>query len=97
MATKKKVAVKKAAPIKAAPTPAAKKHKPAPKGTTKIGFVSKRGQVVIRPTGKPGTDHGQKIYQLGCSKCGHVYGANGSDIHEHKCPKCQGGHEGLAY
>jgi hypothetical protein len=97
MATTKKVAVKKAAPIKAAPAPAAKKHKPAPKGTTKIGFVSKRGQVVIRPTGKPGTDHGQKIYQLGCSKCGHVYGANGSDIHEHKCPKCQGGHEGLAY
>ena len=96
MATKKKAASKKAAPKKAAPKPAAKK-KTALKGTTKIGFVSRRGQVVIRGTGAPGTDHGQKIYQLGCSKCGHVYGANGSDIYDHKCPKCQGGHEGLAY
>lgn len=78
---------------KAAPAKAVKKT--SPKGTTKIGFVSKRGQVVIRGTGKPGTDHGQKIYQVGCSKCGHVYGCNGSDIHDHKCPKCQGGHEGL--
>ncbi len=92
MATKKsaiKKAVKKAVAKKAAAAPKVR--------TTTIGYVSKRGQVVIRGTGKPGTDHGQKIYQLGCSKCGHVYGANGSDIFEHKCPKCQGGHEGLAY
>jgi hypothetical protein len=89
--TKKKAAPTSAATKNAAP----KKHTPSPKGTTKIGFVSKRGQVVIRGTGLPGTDHGQKIYQVGCSKCGHVYGCNGSDIHDHKCPKCQGGHEGL--
>jgi hypothetical protein len=89
MATAKKSATKKAVKKGAA--------KPSLKGTTKIGFVSKRGQVVIRGTGLPGTDHGQKIYQLGCSKCGNVYGANGSDIYDHKCPKCQGGHEGLPH
>ena len=59
--------------------------------TTKVGFVNDNHQVVIRNTGLPGTDHGQQIYQMGCSKCGHVYGTNGSDIHERKCPKCDGG------
>ena len=28
--------------------------------------------------------------------CGHRYGANGSDFHIRKCPKCQGGAEGLS-
>ena len=68
-----------------------------PKGTTKVGFVNRNGQVVIRNTGKPGTDHGQKIYQLGCSLCGNVYGANGADIWARKCPKpsCQDGKPGF--
>lgn len=65
------------------------------KATTAIGFVSKNGQVVIRNTGRPGTDHLQNIYQLGCSRCGWVYGANGTDIHERKCPGCQNGEPGL--
>lgn len=67
------------------------------KKTTETGFVNRNGQIVIRNTGKPGTDHQQCIYQLGCSKCGNVYGANGSDIHERKCPKCGGGEPGLDY
>jgi hypothetical protein len=69
----------------------------ASKGTAKAGYVNLNGQVVIRNTGRPGTDRGQKIYQLGCSKCGHVYGANGSDIWDRKCPesKCQGGRPGF--
>jgi hypothetical protein len=68
-----------------------------PKGTTRVGYVSDpHGQVVIRNTGEPGTDHGQTIYQLGCSHCGHVYGANGADIWDRKCPKCQGGKPGFA-
>jgi hypothetical protein len=67
------------------------------KGTTIVGYVNPNGQVVIRNTGRPGTDHGQKIYQLGCSKCGHVYGANGTDVWERKCPQsqCQGGKPGF--
>jgi hypothetical protein len=65
--------------------------------TTRIGYVNKNGQVVIRNTGLSGTDHGQAVYQLGCSHCGAVYGANGTDIHERKCPKCQDGRQGLEY
>jgi hypothetical protein len=34
-------------------------------------------------------------YGLGCSRCGEVYGANGSDIHLRKYPSCQGGSPGL--
>lgn len=64
---------------------------------TKVGFMNRNGQVVIRNTGKPGTDHGQFIYQLACSECGHVYGANGSDIFERKCPKHQQGAPGLEF
>lgn len=29
-----------------------------------------------------------------CRECGHVYGANGADIFQKKCPKCQGGAAG---
>jgi hypothetical protein len=65
-----------------------KKASPTP--TTTPGFVNRNGQVVIRNTALPGTDHMQSVYQLGCSTCGHVYGANGSDIHLRLCPSCQG-------
>jgi hypothetical protein len=64
-------------------------------GTTNPGFVNRNGQVVIRNTGNPGSDHLQSIYQLACSRCGHVYGANGSDIHIRRCPNCQDGKPGL--
>lgn len=64
--------------------------------TTAGGYVNRNGQVVIRNTGLPGTDHMQFIYQLACSRCGNVYGANGSDIHERKCPQCQSGASGLS-
>jgi PHP family Zn ribbon phosphoesterase len=65
------------------------------KGTTKPGYVNKNGQVVIYDTGKFGTDHLQYVYKLGCSRCGEIYGANGADIFERKCPKCGGGEPGL--
>ena len=65
--------------------------------TTEPGFINPNGQITIRNTGLPGTDHNQYVYQLGCSTCGHVYGANGSDIHQRKCPKCQDGRDGLPF
>jgi hypothetical protein len=65
--------------------------------TTLSGYVNRHDQVVIRNTGLPGTDHLQFVYQLGCTRCGHVYGANGSDIHERRCPSCGGGKPGLQY
>lgn len=65
--------------------------------TTCTGYVNRNGQVVVRNTRAPGTDKNQYVYQLGCSHCGHVYGANGSDIHLRLCPSCQGGAAGLGY
>jgi hypothetical protein len=64
--------------------------------TTETGFVNPNGQVTIRNTGLPGTDHNQYVYQIACSHCGEVYGANGSDIFERKCPRCQQGKAGLS-
>ncbi len=43
--------------------------------TTEPGFVSPNGQVTIRNTGLPGTDHNQYVYQIACSHCGEIYGA----------------------
>lgn len=65
--------------------------------TTYPGFVNRHGQVVIYNTRKDGTDHLEKIYKLGCSNCGHVYGANGADIFERRCPNCGGGEAGLPF
>jgi len=64
--------------------------------TTESGFVNPNGQVTIRNTGLPGTDHNQYVYQIACSHCGEIYGANGSDIFERKCPRCQEGKPGLS-
>jgi len=65
--------------------------------STKTGYVNRNQQVTVRNTGLPGTDHGQKIYQMACSECGHVYGANGLDCHLRLCPSCQGGQPGLEF
>jgi hypothetical protein len=71
---------------------------PAGKGlTTKQGYRNRNQQVVVRPTGLPGTDHGQSIYVLSCGHCKAEYGANGSDIWQRRCPRCQGGAPGLSY
>ena len=65
--------------------------------STRPGFTNANGQAVVRPTGLPGTDHGQSIYVLQCSHCSEEYGANGSDIWLRKCPKCQEGRPGLPF
>jgi hypothetical protein len=66
------------------------------RATTEPGFANPHGQITIRNTGKPGTDHNQYVYQIACSSCGLVYGANGSDIFERKCPNCQDGRPGMS-
>lgn len=65
--------------------------------TTCTGYVNRNGQVVVRNTRVAGTDKNQCVYQLACSQCGYVYGADGSDIHEQLCPDCQGGVPGRGY
>ena len=59
--------------------------------TTDIGYVNKNGQINLGRTEERGTDHGQWFYKMECQNCGHVYKANGTDIWQRKCPKCQGG------
>jgi hypothetical protein len=65
--------------------------------TTRRGYVNRNGQVVIRNTRLPGSERGQTVYQLGCSVCGHVYGANGSEIHVRRCPMHDRGAPGLPF
>ncbi len=67
---------------------------PANRDTTP-GYSDRNDQIVAGPTGRPGTDHNQQIYHMHCGSCGLNYGANGSDIHMRKCPRCGGGAPGL--
>ncbi len=41
--------------------------------------------------------HAEETGNIRCKHCGHEYGANGGDIFERKCPKCQDGRPGLPY
>jgi hypothetical protein len=71
--------------------------RPRSNGTTEIGYINRNDQEVIRPTGKPGTDHGQYVYVLRCRTCRHEYGANGSDIFLRRCPKHDRGAPGQPF
>ena len=78
------------------PFPAPEPRRPSrnAKGTTTPGYVNRNLQEVIARTEQAGSDHGQRVYLLRCARCGYQYGANGSDIFQRKCPKCQGGKSG---
>jgi len=67
--------------------------------TTKIGYVNRNNQKVLGTRGVKGTDHGQYSYKVKCQgeECGFEYGANGSDLFQRKCPRCQGGNPGIDY
>ena len=59
--------------------------------STDEGYVNVNNQRNIGKTDEKGTDFGQYLYMMHCNLCGHEYFANGSDIFQKKCPKCQGG------
>ncbi|MHC1724868.1 MAG: hypothetical protein AB9866_02400 [Syntrophobacteraceae bacterium] len=65
--------------------------------TTKIGFVNANRQKCHGTRGIKGTDDSQFAYRLECLICGFVYGANGGDVADRLCPKCQGGAESIKY
>ena len=67
--------------------------------TTEIGYLNRNSQRVLGTRGMAGTDHAQYSYKLVCevNDCGEAYGANGSDLFQRKCPKCQGGLPGIEY
>ena len=65
------------------------------KKTTVTGFVNENGQKNlgrVEPQ-QEGTDHCQYVYVMNCTKCGKIYGSNGSDIFERRCsnPNCVAG------
>ena len=66
---------------------------------TTIGYINRNKQKNHGTRGVTGTDHGQYSYKMECLEkgCGHKYGANGTDIFHRKCPRCQGGSEGIEY
>lgn len=65
--------------------------------TREPGFKNPKEQVVVRNTDRAGTDLHQFVDVLRCEECGHEYGSNGSNNHNRKCPKCQGGKPGLPF
>ncbi len=65
--------------------------------TTHIGYKNRRGQKCWGTLGVAGNDHGQYAYKVECTSCHLVYGANGSDLWERKCPKCQDGAPGIRF
>jgi hypothetical protein len=65
--------------------------------SVKIGFVNRNDQICTGHRYTQGTDHLQRAYRVECGLCGHVYGANGSDMHERRCPECQSGAPGIDY
>ncbi len=71
--------------------------------TTQIGYINKHQQKVHGSKGVKGNDHGQSSYKVECLRtlnsppCGYVYGANGSDLFQRKCPKCQNGRLGIPF
>jgi hypothetical protein len=79
------------------PQATGKSHRRGAGITTKVGYANRNGQEAIRPTGNPGTDHGQYVYGLRCRACGHEYGANGSDIWLRRCPVHDRGAPGLPF
>jgi hypothetical protein len=65
--------------------------------SVRVGYVNPYGQVCLGHRGVRGSDHMQYSYRMVCSPCGHEYGANGSDVHERRCPRCQRGAPGLDF
>jgi NAD-dependent SIR2 family protein deacetylase len=58
---------------------------------TITGSINERNQRNNGKTGEIGSDHGQKFYEMECLYCNFKYKANGTDIFQRKCPRCQGG------
>ena len=65
--------------------------------TTRVGYVNDNRQQCLGHRGRDGNDYLQKAYKMKCLCCGYVYGANGSDVFQRKCPECQGGKVGIDF
>ena len=65
--------------------------------TVQIGFKNDNNQKCHGHRGKPGNLPGQLAYKIECLCCGCIYGANGCDVHERRCPSCQCGADGICF
>jgi hypothetical protein len=67
--------------------------------TTIIGYTNRNNQRCDGHRGKAGNDHLQRAYKMTCleENCGHVYGANGTDVFQRKCPVCQNGQPSIEF
>lgn len=59
--------------------------------STETGFININNQRNNGRTDIEGTDNLQWFYDMECLNCGQTYRANGTNIYEKKCPKCQNG------
>ena len=57
--------------------------------TTDAGYINKNNQKNLGYRGVSKTHISAKSYEMECLDCGHKYLANGCDVWERKCPKCQ--------
>jgi len=58
---------------------------------TITGSINEKNQRNNGKTTEIGTDQGQWFYEMECLYCHHKYKANGTDIFQRKCPRCQEG------
>jgi len=65
--------------------------------TVQIEYTNENGQRCRGHRGVAGTDHLQFAYKVECTRCGYVYGSNGTDMHARTCPVCQAGAAGIPY
>ena len=65
--------------------------------TVKKGKVNKNRQRCCGTLDVPGTDENALAYKMECRLCGFVYGANGGEVLERKCPNCQDGEPGIRF
>lgn len=64
---------------------------------TMVGCTNENNQKCHGTLGVRGMDHLQFAYRLESLKCGFVYGGNGNDMAERKCPERQGSKPGIGH
>jgi hypothetical protein len=68
---------------------------------SELGELSRNSQKLLDKTERAGTDFNSRMWIVRCMRpsgdgtCDHVYGVDGTDFFQRKCPKCQGGEPGL--
>ena len=61
-----------------------------------VGEINQRNdQKLLEKTDKPGNLKNAHLWILQCMRYDHIYGANGEDFWQRKCPRCGGGAKGL--